>query len=78
MSWVRKLYNDMTPYVSQNPRATYFNFRDLDIETNNLNEGDTTSITQASIWGTKHFKNNFYRSIQVKTRVDPINFFINE
>ncbi|GMN59177.1 hypothetical protein TIFTF001_028271 [Ficus carica] len=78
VSWLRKLYNDMTPYVSQNPRATYFNFRDLDIGTNNLNEGDTTSITQASIWGTKYFKNNFCRLIQVKTSVDPTNFFINE
>ncbi|GMN59179.1 hypothetical protein TIFTF001_028268 [Ficus carica] len=78
LSWVRRLYNDMTPYVSENPRATYFNFKDLDIGMNNLNESGTTSITQANIWGTKYFKNNFYRLIQVKTRVDPTNFFINE
>ena len=79
VSWVRRLYNYTTPYVSENPRATYLNFRDLDIGTNNLkNEGGTTSITQASIWGTKYFKNNFYRLIQVKTRVDPTNFFTYE
>lgn len=78
VSWVRRLYNYTTPYVSKNPRATYLNFKDLDIGTNNLNEGGTTSITQASIWGTKYFKNNFYRLIQVKTRVDPTNFFTNE
>ncbi|GMN67808.1 hypothetical protein TIFTF001_036867 [Ficus carica] len=79
VSWVRRLYNYTTPYVSENPRATYFNFKDLDIGTNNLKyEGGTTSITQASIWGTKYFKNNFYRLIQVKTRVDPTNFFTNE
>ena len=81
MSWIRKLYDYMTPYVSKNPRATYFNFRDLDIGMDNI-EGDTTStynnIAQASIWGTKYFKNNFYKLVHVKTRVDPTNFFTDE
>ncbi|GMN65148.1 hypothetical protein TIFTF001_034216 [Ficus carica] len=81
MSWIRKLYDYMTPYVSKNPRATYFNFRDLDIGMDNI-EGDTTStfnnIGQASIWGIKYFKNNFYKLVHVKTRVDPTNFFTDE
>uniref|UniRef100_UPI003F7783B5 MaDS1 n=1 Tax=Morus alba TaxID=3498 RepID=UPI003F7783B5 len=80
VNWIRKLYNYMTPYVSKNPRATYLNFRDLDIGTNN--KDDTTSsynnIARASIWGTKYFKDNFYKLVYVKTIVDPTNFFRNE
>ncbi|GMN59181.1 hypothetical protein TIFTF001_028269 [Ficus carica] len=78
VSWLRRFYNDLTPYASKNPRATYVNSRDLDLGTNNLNEGGTTNITQASIWGTKYFKNNFYKLIYVKTKVDPTNFFTYE
>ncbi|PON87247.1 Xanthine dehydrogenase C subunit [Trema orientale] len=76
LSWIRRLYRSLTPYVSKNPRATYYNYRDLDIGINN-NEG-TISYEQASIWGTKYFKNNFERLVQVKTAVDPTNFFRNE
>ncbi|XP_024019953.1 cannabidiolic acid synthase-like [Morus notabilis] len=81
MSWVRGLYNYMTPYVSKNPRAAYLNFRDLDIGMNN-NKGNITSVyknvARARIWGTKYFKNNFNRLVHVKTIVDPTNFFRNE
>ncbi|XP_024024258.1 cannabidiolic acid synthase-like [Morus notabilis] len=81
MSWIRRLYNYMTPYVSKNPRTVYLNFRDLDIGMND-NKGDTISscvnITKSTIWGTKYFKNNFNRLIHVKTIVDPTNFFRNE
>ncbi|KAJ4702894.1 cannabidiolic acid synthase-like [Melia azedarach] len=73
--WIRRLYSFMTPYVSKNPRAAYFNYRDLDIGKNN--EG-FTSIKQASIWGKKYFINNFNRLVHVKTLVDPGNFFRNE
>ncbi|GMN68663.1 hypothetical protein TIFTF001_037721 [Ficus carica] len=78
VNWVRRLYDYLTPYVSKNPRATYFNFKDLDLGTNNLNKGGHTSIKQASIWGTKYFKNNFYRLVHVKTKIDPTNFFTYE
>ncbi|GMN31048.1 hypothetical protein TIFTF001_041537 [Ficus carica] len=64
VNWVRRLYDYLTPYVSKNPRATYFNFKDLDLGTNNLSKGGHTSIKEASIWGTKYFKNNFYRLVQ--------------
>ncbi|KAJ4702895.1 cannabidiolic acid synthase-like [Melia azedarach] len=75
IDWIRRFYSYMTPYVSQNPREAYVNYRDLDIGSNN--EGHT-SYKQASIWGKKYFKNNFNRLIRVKTMVDPGNFFRNE
>ncbi|KAJ4702881.1 cannabidiolic acid synthase-like [Melia azedarach] len=74
-NWIRRLYKYLTPYVSKNPRAAYVNYRDLDIGTNNKGY---TSYKQASIWGKKYFKNNFDRLVQVKTIVDPDNFFMNE
>ncbi|KAL8512712.1 hypothetical protein ACS0TY_019002 [Phlomoides rotata] len=49
ISWSRRLYSYLTPYVSNSPRASYLNYRDLDIGVNN-NEGKT-SYAQASIWG---------------------------
>ncbi|KAK7831466.1 tetrahydroberberine oxidase-like [Quercus suber] len=75
ISWIRRLYDYMAPYVSKSPREAYINYRDLDIGTNNISN---TSHSQASIWGTKYFKNNFKRLVQVKTVVDPANFFRNE
>ncbi|XP_024026996.1 cannabidiolic acid synthase-like [Morus notabilis] len=81
IKWVRRFYHYMTRYVSKNPRATYLNFRDLDIGVNN-NKDDTTSaynnVERARIWGTKYFNNNFYKLVYVKTIVDPTNFFTNE
>ncbi|XP_057462111.1 tetrahydroberberine oxidase-like [Actinidia eriantha] len=76
ISWIRKLYSYMAPYVSKFPRAAYINYRDLDVGVNNKN--GNTSYAQASIWGMKYFKNNFNRLVQVKTKVDPSNFFKNE
>ncbi|KAK3032610.1 hypothetical protein RJ639_036570 [Escallonia herrerae] len=75
MSWIRRLYSYMAPYVSKFPRAAYINYRDLDVGVNN--QGNT-SYAQASIWGFKYFKNNFNRLVKVKTMVDPGNFFRNE
>ncbi|KAH6782298.1 hypothetical protein C2S51_007591 [Perilla frutescens var. frutescens] len=76
ISWIRRLYSYMTPYVSNSPRAAYINYRDLDIGVNN--DSGKTSYAQASIWGLKYFKNNFDRLVRVKTMVDPYNFFRNE
>ncbi|KAF4378461.1 hypothetical protein G4B88_027521 [Cannabis sativa] len=69
MNWVRSAYNFMSPYVSQNPRATYLNYRDLDLGTNN--EKGPISYSQASVWGKKYFGMNFKRLVNVKTKVDP-------
>jgi hypothetical protein len=77
ISWIRRLYNYMTPFVSKNPRSAYINYRDLDIGRNS-NKG-TATYAQASIWGVKYFgQNNFNRLVHVKTMVDPTNFFRNE
>ena len=76
ISWIRRLYNYMSPFVSKNPRSAYLNYRDLDIGTNK-NKGITT-YAQASLWGIKYFGDNFNRLVHVKTMVDPTNFFRNE
>ncbi|KAK6144638.1 hypothetical protein DH2020_021458 [Rehmannia glutinosa] len=76
ITWVRRLYDYMTPYVSKSPRAAYINYRDLDLGVNNAADG--TSYAQASSWGLKYFKNNFEKLVRVKTMVDPGNFFRNE
>ncbi|KAK4440267.1 Berberine bridge enzyme-like 24 [Sesamum alatum] len=76
ISWLKRLYNFTTPYVSKFPRAAYVNYRDLDIGVNN-NKGKII-YARASVWGIKYFKNNFDRLVRVKTTVDPENFFRNE
>ncbi|XP_066353441.1 berberine bridge enzyme-like Cyn d 4 [Miscanthus floridulus] len=79
MSWVRGVYEDLTPYVSKNPRAVYVNYRDLDLGTNELEEGgNVTSYAKARVWGEKYFKANFKRLAAVKSKVDPHDFFRNE
>ncbi|KAM3398543.1 hypothetical protein P3S68_002059 [Capsicum galapagoense] len=67
----------MAKYVSKSPRAAYFNYRDLDLGVNNK-EQNAISYAHARIWGEKYFKNNFDRLVQVKSKVDPTNFFRNE
>ncbi|KAJ8752211.1 hypothetical protein K2173_003819 [Erythroxylum novogranatense] len=69
---IRWLYDYMTPYVSKSPRSSYLNYRDIDIGVNGI---DNVTYEEASIWGIKYFKGNFDRLVQVKTRVDPGNFF---
>ncbi|KAH6800461.1 hypothetical protein C2S52_000925 [Perilla frutescens var. hirtella] len=76
ISWSRRYYSYVAPYVSRFPRATYLNYRDLDLGVNNV--VGKTSYAQASIWGLKYFSNNFHRLVQVKTKFDPQNFFRNE
>jgi hypothetical protein len=75
IDWTRKVYRYMTPYVSKNPREAYVNYRDLDL---GMNNNSNTSFVEASVFGTKYFKDNFYRLVHVKTKVDPDNFFRHE
>ncbi|XP_068321531.1 tetrahydroberberine oxidase-like [Pyrus communis] len=75
ISGVRSVYEYLTPYVSKSPRAAYLNYRDLDLGSN---KDANTSYAQASAWGLKYFKNNFRRLVQIKTSVDPDNFFRDE
>ncbi|QHO60021.1 hypothetical protein HN51_014139 [Arachis hypogaea] len=72
IKWITRIYSYMEPFASNSPRAAYLNYRDLDIGVNNIGY---TSYEQASLWGLKYFKNNFNRLANVKTKVDPLNFF---
>ncbi|KAL5708918.1 cinnamyl-alcohol dehydrogenase [Ranunculus cassubicifolius] len=71
----RRLYNFMTPYVSNSPRASYLNYRDLDL---GVNKDVNTSYEEAKVWGEKYFGVNFQRLALVKSKVDPENYFWNE
>ncbi|PSS28924.1 Berberine bridge enzyme-like [Actinidia chinensis var. chinensis] len=75
MGWIRRLYAYMTPYVSKSPRSAYLNYRDLDL---GVNRNGYTNYAQASVWGLKYFKSNFKILAQIKTKVDPSNFFRDE
>ncbi|KAJ8752164.1 hypothetical protein K2173_003772 [Erythroxylum novogranatense] len=75
MDWMRNFYNYMAPYASNCPRTAYVNYRDLDL---GMNKKGNTSFIDATAWGAKYFKGNFYRLVQVKTKVDPDNFFRHE
>lgn len=75
MNEIRTLYGFMTPLVSQNPRSSYLNYRDLDIGTN-TNGGKI--FEEGEVYGRKYFGDNFDRLVKVKTAVDPGNFFWNE
>ncbi|KDP34868.1 hypothetical protein JCGZ_09156 [Jatropha curcas] len=71
----RKVYDAMAPYVSKNPREAFLNYRDLDIGSNPSNQ---TYFEEAEVYGRKYFKDNFWRLVNVKKKVDPGNFFKNE
>lgn len=75
VDWIKMLYKYMKPYVSHSPRASYVNYRDLDL---GINKKLNTSYSEAVIWGRKYFKKNFKRLARTKTRTDPHNFFRNE
>lgn len=72
---IRRLYSYMTPFVSNNPRQSFFNYRDLDI---GINNNDNNSFEDGKVYGLKYFRENYARLVKVKTAVDPENFFWNE
>lgn len=73
----RKLHMYMTPFVSKNPREAFYNYKDLDIGINH-NANGISSYLEGRVYGIKYFKHNFDRLVNVKTKVDPGNFFRNE
>ncbi|KAG5413555.1 hypothetical protein IGI04_001122, partial [Brassica rapa subsp. trilocularis] len=75
VTWMRMLYDYMTPYVSASPRGAYLNYRDLDLGNNT---GSKTSFEDARIWGEKYYRGNFKKLGLVKGKIDPTNFFRNE
>lgn len=72
---IRKLYDFMTPFVSKNPRQAFYNYKDLDLGINRNGRG---SYDEGRVYGIKYFMNNFNRLVDIKTAVDPSNFFRNE
>ncbi|KAM6575338.1 hypothetical protein CsatA_023665 [Cannabis sativa] len=50
LNWIRNVDNFMTPYVSQNPRLTYLNYRHLDI---GINDPKSQNITQKHVFGVR-------------------------
>ncbi|XP_057819373.2 berberine bridge enzyme-like D-2 [Cryptomeria japonica] len=77
LSWLRKFYAYMTPYVSQNPRAAYVNYMDFDLGTANHLLNGSSPVETASQWGKRYFLDNFERLVQIKTHIDPDNVFQN-
>ena len=71
----KRLYNYMIPFVSKNPRRAFLNYRDLDIGVNKFGEN---SFEEGQVYGSKYFNQNLERLVNIKTKVDPENFFRNE
>ncbi|KAK9099409.1 hypothetical protein Syun_026454 [Stephania yunnanensis] len=76
MSWIRELYDYMTPYVSKSLRTAFLNYKDLDLGRVRINGGAT--FVDPRIWGRMYFKNNFPRLVKTKSNVDHENFFSGE
>ncbi|MED6145139.1 hypothetical protein PIB30_022282 [Stylosanthes scabra] len=69
----RSMHEFMTPFVSKAPREAFLNYRDRDIGA--APSSGPTSVEAGRIYGVQFFRENFDRLVQVKTRVDPTNFF---
>ena len=74
IAWIRSLYEYMTPYVSNSPRASYVNYLDLDL---GVAPNGTTTVEEARSWGEKYYVDNYDRLVKVKSRIDPYNVFRN-
>jgi len=76
MNYSRSFYEFMTPFVSRSPREAFLNYRDIEIGAKH--PSNSTSLKDASIYGSKFFKENFDRLVRIKTMVDPSNFYTYE
>ncbi|CAL0309202.1 unnamed protein product [Lupinus luteus] len=71
----REIHQYMTPFVSKNPRGAFLNYKDLDL---GINHNGKDSYDEGRVYGEEYFKDNFNRLVEIKTKVDPGNFFRNE
>jgi len=71
----RRLHKYMTPFVSKNPREAFYNYQDLDL---GINHHGKNSYAEGKVYGEEYFKDNFNRLVEIKTKVDPHNFFRSE
>jgi len=74
IAWIRGLYEYMTPYVSNSPRASYVNYLDLDL---GVAPNGTATVEEARSWGEKYFVHNYDRLVKVKSTIDPYNVYRN-
>ncbi|PHT90658.1 hypothetical protein T459_05771 [Capsicum annuum] len=63
MAGLRKLYEEMEPYVAKSPRTAYLTYRDLDFGTNK----EDYSYSKDKMWCEKYFNGNFERLAKVKS-----------
>ncbi|XP_078173990.1 berberine bridge enzyme-like D-2 [Carex rostrata] len=80
IAWLRDFYAYMGSFVSKNPRATYVNYLDLDLGTNNwtvVGNGTVDEVKHARTWGDAYFLWNYDRLVRAKTKIDPENVFNN-
>ncbi|KAL8497840.1 hypothetical protein ACS0TY_021256 [Phlomoides rotata] len=54
----------MAPFVSQNPRAAFLNYRDIDVG-NRTTGGDNNAYDAGKVYGENYFKTNFNRLVQL-------------
>ncbi|CAN0911632.1 Berberine bridge enzyme-like 8 [Linum grandiflorum] len=76
LEMVRRMYEFMTPFVSKKPRGAFLNYRDIDLGVNHNGEGSYDEARSG--YGVQYFRENFKRLVDIKTKVDPGNFFRNE
>ncbi|KAJ3690546.1 hypothetical protein LUZ61_019710 [Rhynchospora tenuis] len=81
IAWLRDFYAYMGSFVSNNPRAAYVNYLDLDLGTNNWTTSTSSTVDDAKharLWGDAYFLWNYDRLVRAKTKIDPENVFNNE
>ncbi|KAG8365679.1 hypothetical protein BUALT_Bualt18G0131500 [Buddleja alternifolia] len=74
MNLTNEFYEFMSPFVSES-REAYLDYRDFNLGVNNHGPD---SYVQGASYGYKYFKNNFDKLVEIKSKVDPDNFFRNE
>ncbi|CAN1226475.1 Berberine bridge enzyme-like 8 [Linum grandiflorum] len=72
VGWAEEEEEEMTPFVTKEPREAFFNYRDLD---NGENSIDKPDWKRAKVYGEKYFKGHFERLSKIKRQFDPDNFF---
>ncbi|KAJ9559960.1 hypothetical protein OSB04_005120 [Centaurea solstitialis] len=77
LEWIRGFYDSMTDYVSENPRAAYVNYMDLDLGTMDWirTRVDEDLVEKGRKWGEKYFGKNYDRLVSAKTEIDRYNVF---
>ncbi|KAI4297172.1 hypothetical protein L6164_037073 [Bauhinia variegata] len=76
LNLARELHKYMTPFVSKNPRQAFLNYKDLELGIKHSN--GKKNYNEGKVYGVQYFNENFNRLVQIKTKVDPSDFFRHE